>query len=566
MVAAGVPGVDLRLGEHQGAVGRRLQTWQDERFSRRLWMRDHTLWSPEWVDEVIDRLGWLTLPEAMEPELGELARFADEVRGDGIRHAVVLGMGGSSLAPEVFQRVFGNAPGYPELTVLDSTHPGAVRALAERLDPARTIFVVSSKSGTTTEPLAFFRAFWERTAGAVGDPGRHFVAVTDPGTPLATLGRDHDFRRIFLAPPDVGGRYSALTPFGLVPAALIGVDLAELLDRGWAMAEACGGDRPEPTCSALALGAALAELASPLPPPRGEGGRRDKLTLVTSPALDAFPDWLEQLVAESLGKAGRGIVPVVAEPLGPPEAYGDDRLFVGLLLDGDTDTGAEAGLTALERAGQPVVRIRLADRYDLGGEIFRWELAVAAAGAVLRVHPFDQPDVELAKELAREAMRPGGGGAGAAPAPIGLDGGEALREAVDRWLAGAGRGAYLSLHAYLAPTPETSDALATLQRELRDRTRLATTVGYGPRFLHSTGQLHKGGPPEGLFLQILDRPEADLPVPGADYTFARLIRAQADGDAAALARRGRRLLRIDLGGDPAAGLRRLVETFAAVPA
>ena len=559
MVAHGVPGIDLALGVHLGSVGRRLQGWQDEHFARRLWMRDTTLWSPEWVEEVIDRLGWLTLPEAMEPEIADLTRFADEVRGEGVRHAVVLGMGGSSLAPEVFDRVFGNPPGYPELTVLDSTHPDAVRALADRLDPAKSIFVVSSKSGTTTEPLSFFRTFWERVAGAVRDPGKHFVAVTDPGTPLASLAREHDFRRIFLANPDVGGRYSAFTHFGLVPAALIGVDLGELLDRGWAMAEACAGDRPELTNSALALGAALAEMARP------EGGRRDKLTLITSPALDAFPDWLEQLVAESLGKAGRGIVPVVAEPLGPPESYGDDRLFVGLLLDGDTDTGAEAGLDALERAGQPVVRLRLADRYDLGGEIFRWELAVAAAGALLHVHPFDQPDVQLAKELAREAMRSGGGN-GAAPAPLEFDGDGALQLAIDDWLAGAEAGAYLSLQAYLAPTAATADALATLQLELRDRTRLATTVGFGPRFLHSTGQLHKGGPDGGRFLQLLDRPAADLAVPGTDYTYARLIRAQADGDAAALVRRGRKILRIDLGGDAPGGLRRLVEAFAAVPA
>jgi transaldolase/glucose-6-phosphate isomerase len=560
MIAEGAPVARFALGDHQGLVGRRLQLWQDEQFGRRLWMRDHTLFAPEWVDEVVDRMGWLTLPESMAPELPDLTRFAEEVRGEGFRHAVVLGMGGSSLAPEVFARVFGTAPGYPKLCVLDSTHPDAVRALGDQIRLDKALFVVSSKSGTTVETLSFFHAFWDRLQDKVDDPGRHFVAITDPGSPLASLGRERGFRRIFIATPDVGGRYSAFTPFGLVPAALAGVDVGELLDRARTMAEACSADRPEPVSSALALGAALGELA------RRDNGRRDKLTLLTSPALDAFPDWLEQLVAESLGKAGRGVVPVVDEPLAAPEAYGDDRLFVALLLAGNGDgTGrVEAGLDALERAGHPVVRLELGDRYDLGGEIFRWELAVAAAGAVLGVHPFDQPDVQLAKELAHAAMSAGGGGE-RAPEPVPADDAEALRREVDGWLDAAAPGGYLALQAYLAPTPEAADALATLQRELRDRTRLATTVGWGPRFLHSTGQLHKGGPEGGLFLQLLDRPAADLPVPGSELTFGRLIRGQADGDAAALIHRGRRVLRVDLGSDPVAALGRLVELFTAVP-
>ncbi len=488
----------------------------------------------------------------MRTQAEDLARFCQEIRSEGFRDTVVLGMGGSSLAPEVYARTFGSAPGYPELSVLDSTHPEAVRALAGRLNPTRTLFLVSSKSGTTTEMLSFFHTFWQWTGEALASAsatGRCFAAITDPGSALETLARERGFRAVFNAQEDVGGRYSALTPFGLVPAALVGADVRELLIRGRAMAEACTG--PAPANPGLQLGAALGELAL---------AGRDKVTFFATANLASFPDWIEQLIAESTGKIGRGIVPVVGERQGEPGAYGDDRFFAGLFL-GD-DRALDRRLSALEAAGHPVARFRLSDPADLGREMFRWEMATAAAGAVLGVNPFDQPDVQLAKELAKHAMQERSSGAPAGPVDeVRAADVDALGSSLEHWLAGAKAGTYLGIHAYLAPTPATTETLREIQARLRDRTRFATTLGYGPRFLHSTGQLHKGGPASGRFLQIVDEPRHDLPVPETDYTYARLIRAQADGDRKALEQRGRRVMRVNLGGDVHGGLARLREAL-----
>ena len=545
---------DLRLGGYTAAVDARLAQWQEAAFGRRLWEKDHTLWSPEPIPELTNRLGWLDLPDTMTAEVQRLSRFARDVAQEGIRDAVVLGMGGSSLAPEVYARTFAAAFGHPAVTVLDSTHPDAVRALARRLDPEKSLFVVSSKSGTTTEMHSFFYFFWEQLA-RVPERGKHFVAVTDPGTPLQTLARERGFREVFNAPEDVGGRYSALTPFGLVPAALLGVDTGKLLARGRGMAEACHGTVAAADNPGLRLGAALGELAR---------AGRDKVTFVTSHSLETFPEWIEQLIAESTGKtilAGgerRGIVPVAGEPLGPPEAYGDDCFFAALLLQGDDVSGIEPRLEALERAGHPVARFHLSDRYDLGAEMFRWEVATAAAGAVLELNPFDQPDVQLAKTLANEAMKQAAAGTlktgGGAVDASAANAAEALGAAVAGWLGGAKAGDYLGLHAYLPPRPETTAALNGLQAALHARTRLAVTVGYGPRFLHSTGQLHKGGTDRCRFLQIVDQPAEDLAVPETSYTFGTLIGAQAEGDRQALEQRGRTVLRIQLGTDDAKGL------------
>jgi transaldolase / glucose-6-phosphate isomerase len=558
---------DLRLGGWAGAVESRLEGWRREGFGDRLWRRDHTLWSPEPVPELADRLGWLDLPGNGPDEADVYATFGEEVAEAGFQEAVILGMGGSSLAPEVFARTFGAAGGRPRLTVLDSTHPDAVGALAERLARSaasglgRTLFVVSSKSGTTIETLSFFRFFWDAVGRALaegGDRERRFAAVTDPGSSLDSMARQRGFRAVFNAPEDVGGRFSALSAFGLVPAALLGMDVRELLARARAMASACADAVPEPENPGLRLGAALGELAL---------AGRDKLTFLTTPGIASFPDWIEQLVAESTGKAGRGIVPVVGEPFGAPESYGDDRFFVGLSLAGDDAGELEALLGGLERAGHPVARFRLDDGYDLGAEMFRWEMATAAAGAVLGVNPFDQPDVQLAKELAKEAMkearavaggpaaRPGSAERGAA----GAAGSEALGRALEEWLDGVEAGDYLGLQAYLAPTEATERVLRELQAALGRRTGRAVTAGWGPRFLHSTGQLHKGGPASGRFLQLVDEPSRDLPIPETDSTFGALVRAQAEGDRLALSRRGRRVLRVDLGRDAAAGLARLAE-------
>jgi transaldolase/glucose-6-phosphate isomerase len=547
-------GMEFQLGKYEEAVQRRLERWQEEDFGRRLWARDPTLWSPRPLPELTDRLGWLTLPEALPAEIEALTRFGDAIRQEGFRDAVVLGMGGSSLAPEVYAHMFGHAPGYPTLSVLDTTHPAAVRAVAGRLDLARTLFVVSSKSGNTTEMMSLFRAFWDLTGRALDRaPGSQFVAVTDPGSGLEKLARERGFRAVFNAQPDVGGRYSAFTPFGLVPAALIGANLRALSDSGRSMAAACAPGVPTAENPGLCLGAALGELAL---------AGRDKVTFLTTPAVAPFPDWIEQLIAESTGKrkvsgdGHAGIVPVVGEPAGPPEAYGDDRFFVALLLGRDGESEVLDRVAALLQAGHPVACFRLDSATDLGREIFRWEVAVAAAGAVLGVHPFDQPDVQLAKELATKAMQNAGGGSSqgdrretpaADPA--------ALQEALRGWLQGTRPGDYLGVHAYLPPAAATTETLRGLQGALRDGTRLATTLGYGPRFLHSTGQLHKGGPDKGRFLQIVDEPTEDMAVPETQYTFGELIRAQAEGDRQALEQRGRKVLRVQLGatGGPGPG-------------
>jgi transaldolase/glucose-6-phosphate isomerase len=551
---------DLRLGGYAAAVDARIEAWKNEGFGKRVWEKDYRLWSPEEIPELANRLGWLDLPDTMTAEVGTLERFAREVADEGIRDAVVLGMGGSSLAPEVYSRTFKPAFRYPAVTVLDSTHPAAVSALARRIDPAHSLFVVSSKSGTTTEMLSFFHFFWARLEG-VADRGRHFVAVTDPGTPLEKLARERGFRAVFHAPPEVGGRYSALTPFGLVPAALLGVEVGRLLSRARDMAIACGARGEAVGNTGLSLGAALGELAL---------AGRDKVTFVTSPSLESFPEWIEQLIAESTGKtilAGgerRGIVPVAGEPLGPPEAYGDDRFFAALLLQGDDVREIETRLEALEKAGHPVARFRFSDRYDLGSEMFRWEFATAAAGAVLGLNPFDQPDVQLAKELAGKMMKAAESGAlppseGEVPA----DDSGSLAPALAKWVRGAKPGDYLGLHAYLAPTPRTTEVLRAIQAGLHEKTRLAVTLGYGPRFLHSTGQLHKGGPDRCRFLQLVDQPAEDVAVPETNYTFGTLIRAQAEGDRQALEQRGRQVLRLQLGSDDDQGLRRLLQDLGA---
>ncbi|NOZ04891.1 MAG: bifunctional transaldolase/phosoglucose isomerase [Chloroflexi bacterium] len=539
------------LGAYEKVVASRLQDWADSRFARRLWEKDPTLWSPEPLPELADRMGWLTLPISMHDQIDALRVFANEVKDEGIRHLVLLGMGGSSLSPKVFQGTFGNRAGYPELIVLDSTHPDAVRAVGARVKLSKTLFLVASKSGTTTETLSFFHYFWEKVSRISPSPGDHFVAITDPGTALESLAKERRFRRTFSSPADVGGRYSALSVFGLVPAALIGVDIHSLLDRAWTMTESCafcvsGAENP-----GLALGAALGELAL---------AGRDKVTFVTSPSLSAFPIWAEQLIAESTGKEGKGIVPVADESVGPPAVYGQDRVFVSLTMDGDEAPLLEQRLAELEAAGFPVIHISLADKAALGQEFFRWEVAVAAAGAVLGIHPFNQPDVQLAKRLAREAMAQATDASDESPSTHKLSaaGGVDL-PGMESWLAEAKTGDYLGLQAYLAPTAETTKILQEIRMALRDRLHLATTFGYGPRFLHSTGQLHKGGPNNGLFLQLVDSPAEDLAVPETDYTFGTLIEAQSQGDYQALTQRGRRVLRLQLDGDVSGNLRRILE-------
>ena len=528
------------LADLAGPVAERLRAWERDDFGTRLWEGDHALWSAEPVPELTDRLGWLRAPAEALENLPRWRDFAEEMR-PGLERAALLGMGGSSLAPEVFWKTFGAAPGYPELLVLDSTHPAAVREAAARLDPERTLFLVSSKSGGTLETLSLFRFFWERA----GRSGSRFAAITDPGSGLETLAMERGFRRVFHAPPDVGGRYSALTAFGMVPAALLGMDSARLLSRAAEMMGECGPHRPPADNPGLKLGAVMGEAAR---------AGRDKITFLTSPALASFGAWAEQLLAESTGKRGTGLVPIADEPVGGHDVYGPDRLFIHLALAGDDPAGIPAALETLQAAGHPIVRIAVDDPYDLGGEFYRSEMAVAAAGSALGINPFDQPDVQVAKDLANRAMSGEGeteAPAVAAPSPF-------LAAAWGEWLAGLRPGDYIAVQAYLPRDGPASPPLAELRRVLRDAHRAAVTLGFGPRFLHSTGQLHKGGADNGLFLQIVDGGGPDLPVPETDFTFGRLIAAQAAGDYRALLGRGRRTLRADVGDDPVAGVRALL--------
>ncbi|MEE8401549.1 MAG: bifunctional transaldolase/phosoglucose isomerase [Candidatus Hydrothermarchaeaceae archaeon] len=541
---------DIKLGDYQAESDKRLRDWEKENFNRRLWEKDQTIWFEKPTLEIMDRLGWLNLPEMMHEHLEVLTSFSEDVKSDGIKFVVLLGEGGSSLAAEVYQHTFGSKPGYPELFVLDSTHPDAVREIEEKIDLRHSLFIVSSKSGTTLEPLSFFKYFWEKVSQAYGDAGKRFIAITDPKTPLVKLAEKKGFKRIFLAPADMGGRYSALSVFGLVPASLIGIDVHKLLDRAWVAAEGCAFCVSEQKTPSLMLGAALGELAE-----RG----RDKVTFLSSPSLKNFPDWLEQLIAESTGKDNKGIIPVVNEPTLSPNAYCDDRFFVYFYIEDEVDKGLKKDLKMLEDLGHPIARINLSDKFDIGLEIFQWEIAVAAAGSILGIHPFNQPDVELSKELARKAMKSDAGGGMKGVETVPADSRRELSDALNNWISGAKEGDYVCIQAYLAPGKETKKSLQKIRMEILNRVHLATMVGYGPRFLHSTGQLHKGGPNNGLFLQLVDEPGDDLNVPEADYTFGQIIRAQAMGDFQALKKRGRRVLRINLNKDVAGGLSLIAE-------
>jgi len=524
VVAEAPPTVDASFAQRDAeAVHERIESARSQRVARRVWGKDFTLWGSE-PDQVADRLGWLTIAEQSLEHLTDVEEFVDEVRAEGFTHCALLGMGGSSLATEVMRRSFPNPrEGFLELHVLDSTHPEAVAGLADRLPLETTLFVVSSKSGGTLELRSFLAYFLERA----GDP-THFVAITDPGTALEREAGEKGFRAVFAGSPEIGGRYSALSAFGIVPAALMGIDVRALLERAELAVHAT---QPSLSCeqnAALWLGYTLGELAR-----RG----RDKLTWIVDEPLGSLGLWAEQLVAESTGKEGRGIVPVADEPLGAPEVYGADRVFVHLRHADAPDEDAEAKLSALAGAGHPVLTVAFADALDLGAQFFLWEFAVAVAGAVLGVNPFDQPNVQEAKDLTVQTIE--------AYVRDGSFPEEEDGPPLEELVRDVKPGAYVALMAYLPPSEENDRALERLRVEIRDRHEVATTVGYGPRFLHSTGQLHKGGPPEGFFVQVVDpHPREGVEVPGAGYDFAALVRAQAIGDGQALRSRGLPFTRI----------------------
>jgi transaldolase/glucose-6-phosphate isomerase len=509
LARAGNPEDTGHLGALQPAVEARLAIMAEHEVTHRIWARDHTAWQDD-PTEVTNRLDWLTLPERMRETIPGLRAFASGVAAEGFRKAVLLGMGGSSLAPEVMRATFGVAEGMLDLVVLDTTDPDQIADVEAGLDLERTLFIVSSKSGGTIETATQFDYFLSRQP----DPD-HYVVITDAGSPLDVRAHALGVRRVFHNPPGVGGRYSALSYFGLVPAALMGVDLERLLGEAHDIAIACGPDRAVRTNPGAWLGAVMGE---------GAFAGRDKVTLVLPPGLRTFGTWLEQLIAESTGKHGRGIVPIEGEELAGPAAYGRDRLFIAI--------GDDTRLAALEATGHPVVRIPYRDAYQLGAELFRWELATAVACHILAVNPFDQPNVQEAKDVTGRIL------AGERPGPRTMPFAEAL--------ASVRAGEYVAITAYVARNAANEARLARVRHTLRDRHGVATTVGFGPRFLHSTGQLHKGGADNVVVIQVFEDAHQDIPIPGRPYTFGQLKAAQALGDLASLAARGRRVARVSL--------------------
>jgi transaldolase / glucose-6-phosphate isomerase len=555
------------------AVKANMADWQSGRKMQRLWQGDASLWTK--ADEA-QWLGWLDINEEQMAHLTVFRGLANEVWSAGFKHVLLLGMGGSSLCPEVLRVTFGQIAGYPNLHVLDSTDPAQVKACENKIDIARSLFIVSSKSGSTLEPNIFKQYFFERTQQVVGaqKAGSHFIAITDPGSHLQKVAEGDHFRLLYYGRPSIGGRYSALSNFGMIPAAVMGIDTKKFLDRAQEMVKACGADVAVEDNPGAMLGIILGTAAV---------AGRDKLTIITSHDISDLGAWLEQLLAESTGKIGRGIIPVDREKLGSPEVYGNDRVFVYVATEHATDVAVEGKIAALENAGQPVVRIAMHDIYDIGAEFFRWEIATAVAGSIIGINAFNQPDVEASKVVTRE-LTSAYEKTGSLPAekPLLEDDGiklftdeknaAELARSADKSLAGylqahlwrIKAGDYFATLGYIQMNAEHEKALQAIRHALRDKKRVATCLGFGPRFLHSTGQAYKGGPNSGVFLQITCDDALELPVPGQKYTFGVVKAAQARGDFEVLAGRGRRALRVHLQKDVAAGLAKLSAAFQKV--
>lgn len=550
------------------AVRATLDDWKANNKVARLWARDASLWTN--ADEG-KWLGWLGIVEEQLKNRESFSKVAQEIRRAGFTHAALLGMGGSSLCVEVLKLTFGKISGHPEILVLDSTDPAQIKTLESKLDIAKTIFIVSSKSGSTLEPNIYKQYFFDRVSQKVGaaEAGKHFIAITDPGSHMQKVAEGDGFRHIFYGLPSIGGRYSALSDFGAIPGSIQGIDIGKFFDRAKKMVDACGASVPADQNPGVVLGATLGTLAK---------GGRDKLTIFTSPGISDLGAWLEQLVAESTGKEGHGIIPVDRERIGSPEVYGNDRVFAYLRLESAPDAKQDAAVAALEKAGQPVVRIAVPEIYDLGQEFFRWEIATAVAGSVIGINAFNQPDVEASKIETRkltDAYEKSGSLPPESPVlqDVGIklftdeNNAAALKQAAgkDATLVGYLRahlnrlhaGDYFAVLGYIQMNDAHESQLQAIRHAVRDKRRVATCLGFGPRFLHSTGQAYKGGPNSGVFLQITCDDAADLQVPGQKYTFGTVKAAQARGDFQVLAERNRRALRVHLGSDVAAGLDQL---------
>jgi transaldolase/glucose-6-phosphate isomerase len=543
------------------AVDNALTDWAKNDKVRRLWRADASLWSGS--DEN-HWLGWLGITDDQVAHNAALTSLAAEVKQAVFKHALLLGMGGSSLCPEVLRLTFGKIEGFPELHVLDSTDPAQIKAIEARIDLKSTLFIVSSKSGGTLEPNIYKQYFFTRVKEVVGEKeaGNRFVAVTDPGSKMQHVAENDKFRHIFAGVPSIGGRYSALSNFGMVPAAVMGIDIVKFLNRTEEMVHACGATVPATENPGVVLGAILGTAAN---------SGRDKLTIIASPGISDLGAWLEQLLAESTGKSGKGIIPVDRESVARPDNYGTDRLFAYLRLESAPDQSQDVAVAALEKAGHPVVRIAVQDPYAIGEEFFRWEIATAVAGSIIGINAFNQPDVEASKVATRK-LTSEYEATGKLPAeePFfesdgvklyadaknadALKQGKSLAEILKTHFARAGQGDYFALLGYITMNPQNEAVLQTIRHSVRDKKKVATVLGFGPRFLHSTGQAYKGGPNTGVFLQITCDNAVDLPVPDQKYTFGVVKAAQARGDFTVLAERGRRALRVHLGKDVKAGL------------
>lgn len=556
-----IPDIQVSLGTFQSAVDRALITWSKNGNTARLWRGDASLWSG--ADES-NWLGWLDIASQMRDRAGDLCAFAQQVRDKGITDILLLGMGGSSLCPEVLAMTCGSREGWPRLHVLDSTVPAQVQRFADAVNLETTLCIVASKSGTTTEPHAFCEFFWKKMQGTIGDAaGQNFIAITDPGSDLETLAREREFLSIFYGLPEIGGRFSALSNFGMVPAALIGIDVRAFLERAVAMGRRCKlSDDQNP---GLLLGLVLGELAK---------SGRDKVTLVTSPKLWDLGAWLEQLLAESTGKNGRGLIPVDLEEIATPDMYGEDRVFVYIRLKDDANAEQDAGMENLRAAHFPVIQIDMADLSGLGAEFFRWEYATAVAGAVLNINPFDQPNVQESKDFTAELTRAfEKEGVLPVQTPFLIDDDvliyadvanaqtlgtiENLNSCIAGLLNQIRAGDYVALCAYLDMNEDIVAVLQALRHRIRNVYRVATTLGFGPRFLHSTGQLQKGGANNVVVLQLTSDDVTDVDIPGRAFSFGILKQSQALGDAHALSSRKRRAIRIHFKTDVIAGIQRV---------